>query len=176
MGTASLIHRKNYYGKGMWSYGTSLSGLLYRPSLFVLQEHSRGICWILETTLGQPGCSQTGCNAITVRFTCNRKGKRIVLRRWGSDTMYSQVSLSDLSWKEVVWSLWKTASDSLERKAVFLPMPKFIRFWTEKYIFMMKVRIYWIINYLLNFNDVLEPDKDYSFAVNSITVCLWMLV
>lgn len=69
MGTASLIHRKNYYGKGMWSYGASLSGLLYRPSLFVLQEHSRGICWILETTLGQPGCSQTGCNAITVRFT-----------------------------------------------------------------------------------------------------------
>lgn len=44
-------------------------GPMYRPSLFVLQEHSRGICWILETTLGQPGCSQPGCNAITVRFT-----------------------------------------------------------------------------------------------------------
>lgn len=41
---------------------------------------------------------------------------------------------------------------------------------------MMKVRIYWIVNYLLNSNDVLEPDKDYSFAVNSITLHLWMLV
>lgn len=68
------------------------------------------------------------------------------------------------------------ASDSLERKAVFLPMPKFIKFWTEKYIFMMNVRIYWIIDYLLNSNDVLEPDKDYSFAVNSITLHLKKLV
>lgn len=68
------------------------------------------------------------------------------------------------------------ASDSLERKAVFLPMPKFIKFWTEKYTFMMKVRIYWVIDYLLNFNDVLEPDKDYSFAVNSITLHLRKLV
>lgn len=67
-------------------------------------------------------------------------------------------------------------SDSLERKAVFLPMPKFIKFWTEKYIFMMKVRIYWIINYMLNSSDVLEPGKDYSFAVNSITLDFWMLV
>lgn len=67
-------------------------------------------------------------------------------------------------------------SVTLERKAVFLPMPKFIKFWTEKYIFMMKVTIYWTINYLLNCNDVLEPDKDYSFAVSSITLALWMVV
>jgi len=68
------------------------------------------------------------------------------------------------------------APDSLERKAVFLPMPKFIKFWTEKYIFIMEVRIYWILNYLSNASDGLEPDKDYSFAVNSITRHLWMLV
>lgn len=55
-------------------------------------------------------------------------------------------------------------------------MPKLIKFWTEKYIFMMKVRIYWIIDYLLNSNDVLEPDKDYSFAVNSIILHLRKLV
>lgn len=41
---------------------------------------------------------------------------------------------------------------------------------------MMKVIIYWIINYLLNCNDVLEPDKDYSFAVSSITLDFWMVV
>lgn len=84
--------------------------------------------------------------------------------------------MSDLYKKEAVWSLCKTTSDSLERKTVFLPMPKLIKFWTENYIFMMKVRIYWIIDYLLNSNDVLEPDKDYSFAVNSIILHLRKLV
>lgn len=68
MGTVNLIHRRIIMAR-TWSYGGNFSGPMYRPSLFVLQEHSRGICWILETTLGQPGCSQTGCNAITARFT-----------------------------------------------------------------------------------------------------------
>lgn len=84
--------------------------------------------------------------------------------------------MSDLYKKEAVWSLCKTTSDSLERKTVFLPMPELIKFWREKYFFMMKVRIYWIIDYLLNSNDVLEPDKDYSFAVNLITLHFRKLV
>lgn len=29
---------------------------------------------------------------------------------------------------------------------------------------------------MLNSSDVLEPGKDYSFAVNSITLDFWMLV
>lgn len=67
------------------------------------------------------------------------------------------------------------AANSLERKAVFLPMPELTPFWTEKHIFMMKVRIYWIINDLLNSNGVLELEKGFSFAVDSITLCSWML-
>lgn len=55
-------------------------------------------------------------------------------------------------------------------------MPKIIKFWTENYLFMMKVRIYWVIDYLLNSSDVFEPDKDYSFVVNSITPHLRKLV
>lgn len=68
MGTVSIIHTKNYYGKRTQSYGTSLSGHMYRTSL-CFKNTSRGICWILESTLGQPGYLQTGCNGITVRFT-----------------------------------------------------------------------------------------------------------
>lgn len=50
------------------------------------------------------------------------------------------------------------------------------------HFFMMKVGIYWIINDLLNFNDVLEPDKDYSFCCQfnyptlvdaGLIICCW---
>lgn len=72
-----------------------------------------------------------------LQWCCNdvRLERWLVPRRWESDPVCFQVSLSDFSWKEIVWSLWKMKSVTLERKAVFLPMPKFIKFWTEKYFF-----------------------------------------
>lgn len=68
-------------------------------------------------------------------------------------------------------SIWQ-----LGKKSCFSSHAKIHKILEEKYIFMMKVRIYWIIDYLLDSNDVLEPDKDYSFAVNSITLHLRKLV
>lgn len=43
---------------------------LFVPSLLHhLHEHPTEICWILETALGKPGCSQTGFNDSAVRLS-----------------------------------------------------------------------------------------------------------